>query len=379
MTRGYQKTWPGISSLHNMAHMLGARLPLALKGVRLADLAALGESGDTLAQVRFALERGNGADPGRHGDAAHRAGPVRPAQPGGAGKGRRLMADHLGWNEDKKGAGNRQPGAALQGRGMTAFVVFNPNAAGGRTGREWREIEEALERVFPLMSFFVTAAPGQAARMVRDALRDGHMEIIAVGGDGTINEALNGFFEHGAPVSPQAVFSFVHSGSDSALCRKFGLLPGWPAGIEHLKQARVRKADVGRVSCLTREGAPASRYFLGAASFGLSGSIARAMGGARIARFFGPGFALSWHSMMALLRWRTCRVRLIADNYDEIAGIASVRLSLWGIVRCGDRRRRFAAPYPEHHESSRAASALDPGDGRPYLGHRWARCGGNGW
>ena len=39
---------------------------------------------------------------------------------------------------------------------MTAFVIFNPNAAGGATGQDWREIEEALERVFPLMSFFVT-------------------------------------------------------------------------------------------------------------------------------------------------------------------------------------------------------------------------------
>jgi diacylglycerol kinase family enzyme len=197
---------------------------------------------------------------------------------------------------------------------MTAFVIFNPNSAGGQTGREWREIEEALERVFPLMSFFVTAAPAQAAHMVRDALRDGHMEIIAVGGDGTINEAFNGFFEHGALVSPDAAFSFVHSGHDSDLCRKFGLLPGWRAGIEHLKQARIRKADVGRVSCLSADGAPASRYFLGAASFGLTGAIARAMGAARIARFFGHGFALAWHRMVALLGWRACRVRLMADN-----------------------------------------------------------------
>jgi glycerol-3-phosphate dehydrogenase len=55
MLKGFQKTWPGISSLHNMAHMLGARLPQALKGARLADLAALGASGDTPAQVAFAV------------------------------------------------------------------------------------------------------------------------------------------------------------------------------------------------------------------------------------------------------------------------------------------------------------------------------------
>lgn len=229
---------------------------------------------------------------------------------------------------------------------MTAFVIFNPNAAGGQTGRDWREIEEALERIFPLMSFFVTAAPAQAAHMVRDALRDGHMEIIAVGGDGTINEALNGFFDRGAPVSPDATFSFVHNGNDSALCRKFGLLPGWRAGIEHLKQAHVRKVDVARVSCLSEGGAPVSRHFLGVASFGLSGSIARALGSARIAWIFGHRFAQAWHSMMALVRWRTCRVRLIAAGYDEIAGISSVRLSPYGglldiEISAGESRRRI--------------------------------------
>jgi diacylglycerol kinase family enzyme len=213
---------------------------------------------------------------------------------------------------------------------MTAFVIFNPNSASGQTGHDWQEIEAALERIFPLMSFFVTAAPTQAAHMVRDALREGHMEIIAVGGDGTINEALNGFFDHGAAVTPDAVFSFVHNGNDSALCAKFGLLPGWRAGIEHLKQARIRKVDVGRISCLSETGAPVTRHFLGAASFGLSGSIARALGRARIARLFGHRFARAWHSFVALSRWRTCRVRLRADNYDEIAGIASVTLSPYG-------------------------------------------------
>lgn len=55
MVKGYLKTWPGISALRNMAHMLGARLPLALKGARLTDLTRLGSSGDTPAQVAFAM------------------------------------------------------------------------------------------------------------------------------------------------------------------------------------------------------------------------------------------------------------------------------------------------------------------------------------
>jgi diacylglycerol kinase family enzyme len=202
---------------------------------------------------------------------------------------------------------------------MTAFVIFNPNSAGGRTGRDWSEIEEALEKIFPLMSFFVTTGPAQAASMVRDALREGHLEIIAVGGDGTINEALNGFFDHGLPVSSDAVFSFVHNGHDSALCRRFGIEPGWQSGVAHLGRARIHKQDVGRVSCLSAKGESITRYFLGAASFGLSASMARAVGRARIARLFGHGFAGWLHQLLARLRWRETRVRLMAQSFDEIA------------------------------------------------------------
>jgi diacylglycerol kinase family enzyme len=210
---------------------------------------------------------------------------------------------------------------------VTAFVIFNPNSSGGRTGHDWREIEESLERIFPLMSFFVTTAPAQAAHMVRDALQDGHLEIIAVGGGGTINEALNGFFHNGQPVAPDAVFSFVHNGHDSILCGRFGLSPGWQAGVAHLARARIHKTDVGRVSCLSADGTPLTRYFLGEASFGLSASIARSTGRARIARLFGHRFAARLHTFLARARWRGTRVRLMADNYDEIAGIASVSVT----------------------------------------------------
>jgi diacylglycerol kinase (ATP) len=210
---------------------------------------------------------------------------------------------------------------------MTAFVVFNPNSDSGRTGRDWQQIEEALERIFPLMSFFVTTGPSQAAHMVRDALRDGHMEIIAVGGDGTINEALNGFFQRGISIAPDATFSFVHCGQGSALCRRFGIAPGWEAGVAHLARARIHKTSLGRVACLTGSGEPVTRYFLGGASFGLSASTARALGQARIAKLFGQRFAERLHRLAVRLRWRPTRVRLMASGHDEIAGISSVSLT----------------------------------------------------
>ena len=215
---------------------------------------------------------------------------------------------------------------------MTAFAVFNPASDRGRTGRNWARIEDALGSIFPLLDVAATHGPGQAAHLVRDALREGHLDIIAVGGDGTINEALNGFFDHGALVSREAVFSFVNTGGDIA--RGFGIEPGAVGGVAHLRQSRIRKVDLGRVSCVSPDGAPVMRYFLGEASFGLSGAIAGSLGRDRIARLLGRGFARRLHTMAQLLAWRDCRVRLMAPDihghgggYDEIAGIATVVLA----------------------------------------------------
>lgn len=104
MLRGYQKTWPGLSAMRHLAHMLGARLPLALKGARLTDLVPLNKSGDTPAQVAFAVKeemaltledvvmRRTGI--GQFGP------PTAQVLEKVAGQ----MALHLGWDEGKKAA-----------------------------------------------------------------------------------------------------------------------------------------------------------------------------------------------------------------------------------------------------------------------------------
>ena len=55
LVKGFEKTYPGISTMHHLVHMFGARLPLVLKDAKVADLAELGQSGDTMAQVHFAI------------------------------------------------------------------------------------------------------------------------------------------------------------------------------------------------------------------------------------------------------------------------------------------------------------------------------------
>ena len=211
---------------------------------------------------------------------------------------------------------------------MTGFVVVNPRSGGGRTAREWPKIERALRAAYPHMRLAMTQSRGDATVLVRDALREGHHEIVAVGGDGTINEAVNGLFDADGPILPDAVFGFISSGTDGDFCKTFGLAPDYGAAIARLKQAGVHRIDVGRLSCLTLDGKSTVRYFANIGSFGFSGAVVRTANSARISKLFGRRFAHAFHRARARLFWRDRTIRLRVDGeYDEIASISTVAVA----------------------------------------------------
>jgi diacylglycerol kinase (ATP) len=211
---------------------------------------------------------------------------------------------------------------------MSAFAVVNPRSGNGRTARDWPHIARALGAIYPQLTVGFTRAQGQATALVRQALSEGHREIVAVGGDGTINEAVNGMFTSEGPIAPHAVFAFVTSGTGGDFRKSFGIEPGIDAAVERLKSARVRPCDVGRVSCVSASGAPVVRHFINIASFGLSGMVVDSVNRARIAKLFGGSFAFAFHTALTLLRYRNRPVRLIIDGSDdEIATISTVAVA----------------------------------------------------
>jgi glycerol-3-phosphate dehydrogenase len=101
LTRGFQKTYPGIGSMRPMAHMLGARLPLALKGARMTDLVSLNQSGDTMAQVLLAVASEMAITLEDMIMRRTGIGQFGPPDASVVERIANLMAAQLGWNEEK--------------------------------------------------------------------------------------------------------------------------------------------------------------------------------------------------------------------------------------------------------------------------------------
>ena len=203
-------------------------------------------------------------------------------------------------------------------RAVRPFLVVNPWSAGGRTGRQWPEISARLGRHLGAFAHAFTERPLDASRLTARALHEGYECVVAVGGDGTVNEVVNGFFEDGRVINAEAALGVVGRGTGG----DFGRTYGWDAGLEaaatRLQHGSTLAIDVGCVSFLDADGAPAFRHFANVCSFGVSGEIDRAVNQGSKALRGRVSFALG--SLRALWRYqdRTVRVRVDGGEPQEM-------------------------------------------------------------
>jgi YegS/Rv2252/BmrU family lipid kinase len=149
-----------------------------------------------------------------------------------------------------------------------ALVVVNPAAGGGRTGRAWPRVRDALARAGLDFDWVATGATGDATRLARDGARGGHGLIVAVGGDGTLNEVVNGVAGDGR--APLATAGAVLTGRGRDACRNFGV----PARVHEAAAALVAGRDALFDLGLAAWGDGRRRYFLGTAGAGFDAAVA---------------------------------------------------------------------------------------------------------
>lgn len=218
--------------------------------------------------------------------------------------------------------------------GARVRVIANPKSGGGRTARKWDRIIASINRaVTPITGLpaevAMTSAPWDAARLTAEALKDGVSEIIAVGGDGSIHECVNGFFENGRPINPNAVLGVIPAGTGGDYRRSFDIPNDIDQAADICARGEAKAVDVGRVSFVANDGSRTTRYFNNIASFGLSGHVDRAVNRARISKLFGGRFAFALATLSSALRYKPQAVRIKMDErYDEVFNVGTAAVAI---------------------------------------------------
>jgi glycerol-3-phosphate dehydrogenase len=236
-----------------------------------------------------------------------------------------LMAEELGWPKRERALQIEGTSVNFQPRSRTRAIV-NPHSMGDRTGANWPTIEGKLTGALGHIDTFFTDGPMAAKRLTREALKDGVDQIIAVGGDGTVNEVVNGFFEKGKAINPEAVLVVVASGTGGDFRRTFRIPESIDEQIARLAESTVRTIDLGKLTYRDdSSGEEAVRYFDNIASFGLSGLADRVVNNLKWGKKLGTRFAFTWGMIKAALAYRCQPVRIrIDDTFDRVLNINTV-------------------------------------------------------
>jgi YegS/Rv2252/BmrU family lipid kinase len=195
---------------------------------------------------------------------------------------------------------------------LKTYLVVNPMSANGRTGKRFPEIAGAVRSAIGTFDHAFTTRTGEAIDLTREALGRGYQRIVAVGGDGTINEVANGFFEGERPVAPTAAMAVIPRGTGGDFRKTFKWSNDLQEACARLVAARAEPIDVGRVRYLGHDGREAHRYFVNVASAGVSGVVDDEVN--KSSKALGGTLSFKLASLKALLRYSDRSIRLSLDD-----------------------------------------------------------------
>lgn len=205
----------------------------------------------------------------------------------------------------------------MAGSELRALVVANPRSANGTLGRRWPQLSRIIEQQLGPFEHRFTGAEGDAPRIVREVLSGGagYQMIVAMGGDGTISEVVDGFFStRGEPLGPEVALGVLPYGTGGDFRKTIGAPKQLAAGARSLRGSATTRIDVGRLTHRTASGARRVRHFVNIASFGIGGLVDQLVNTSSKALGGRVSFAVAtWRAMR---RFRPQRARLTLDDRD---------------------------------------------------------------
>jgi YegS/Rv2252/BmrU family lipid kinase len=152
------------------------------------------------------------------------------------------------------------------------LVIVNPNAGHGKGKKDWQKIADLLEKHGIEFTSQFTVTRRHAIVLVQEGITNGYRKIIAVGGDGTMNEVVNGVFTQLVCPTTDITLAMITVGTGNDWGKLFGIPVHYENAIQLIKEFKVRLQDAGIVHYYHGT-ARERRYFINIAGLGFDAVV----------------------------------------------------------------------------------------------------------
>jgi diacylglycerol kinase (ATP) len=189
----------------------------------------------------------------------------------------------------------------------TVFLV-NPAADNGATGKRWPSLANRAGHLGLEGETLFSERPGHLSELAEQAAREGAGLVVAVGGDGTLNEVANGLFRAGG----SAELATIPIGTGMDFVRTHRIPTRFEDAVAVALDGEVRSVDLGRVAYRTWDGAPQERLLANVGSAGMSAAVARRANG--MSKVAGGRATFFYALTRVFLEWENTLVRVGLDD-----------------------------------------------------------------
>ncbi len=196
---------------------------------------------------------------------------------------------------------------------IRAAVVVNPVSGNGSTGKLWPVIARVMKQEGFNFEYRFTGAPGEATVLTSNFLSQGNELIISVGGDGTVNEVINGFFLAEEAVRRKVSLGIISSGTGRDLIKTLGTPLNFTEAARRIYRNPSFPVDAGKVKYNGGSGQEV-RYFLNVAGMGLDGDIVNRVN--RTSKALGGFVSFLGGTVASLFRYQNKKMKITVDGKE---------------------------------------------------------------
>ena len=170
----------------------------------------------------------------------------------------------------------------------------------------------------------ITQKPNEAKEVVRLLLKKDNITIVAVGGDGTVHETINGFIEGGKNLNESCELAVIECGTGGDLSKSLQLPGSLEKQLSLIIQPGYQLLDLGCIEYMSQEGEKKMRYFLNESQVGIGGAVVKKVGDAH--KYLGGKFAFGSVSLNHAILYKPRNISFKPDQEKMLTR------SLFGIV-----------------------------------------------